>query len=1010
VRTTGILALVACLVVLGAPPAAGQKLAPPFDASYSAHSLGQPPGVPPNLGGLTLKAGTTDRLIVGGAANGSSGALYEFGLVRDGEGHITGFIGEAERFADAQYNDRGVAYGPGDVLFLARYPQLELGQTKPGSTITDKIIDLTDHDVSGSLGALTFVPSGQPGAGSLKLASYVGGQWYDAEVEPDGNGTYDLSRVTAVDGAVLSGPEGIAYVSPGSAEFSAPSVLVSEYGSGRVSAFEVNADGDPIVATRRDFVTGLSGAEGAFLDPLTGDFLFSTYGGGNQIIVVRGFAPPPSISVKTTVTNDNTGFLLPENFTVHVKDGGADVAGSPQQGSESGALYAVEAGKTYIVSVDPVVRYEVTIGGDCAPDGTVVVEEGVQPVCTVTADDEAPTAALNVISQVNGGRWLAEDFTVHVLEGGADLPGSPQPGSGGDGTRYALFAGTYTVSEEAARGYAATFGGDCTEDGTVTLADEQTKTCIITSTAVPLGSGVVIDGYGPFRTDGDWGIAESFLAPTRGYLLDPANFGPNGTISRAFQVAPGIRVANARTLDGVSIFFTGWVPGVSYTPEEKEALRQFVLGGGTLIATTDDTGHTMVDAFGLTQGDGGGSPTPNTITDLDHPIASGPFGTATSFNQYDATGHYPALGPNAHEIGRNAQGTSLAVIDAGALGPGSGAAIFVADVDVFSTSGGGTANETLIKNLFAFAAGERTLAVGDATQAEGNAGTTALTLTVTLPAPTTSTVRVHYSTADDTATAGSDYVAAAGDLEFAPGQTAKPVSIAVNGDGDVETDERFRLNLSSASGARLIDAQGIGTIANDDAATVVQAQQQPQEQELPPPEAGKNVNAVPKSGTVKVKVRGSKKFVELDDDQQIPLGSVLDTTKGRVTLVAASNKSGGTATADFYDGIFEVGQTKGAKPITTLELVEKLSCPKRGKANAAARKKKRRLWGDGSGKFRTDGEFSSATVRGTVWLVEDRCDTTLTKVKRGKVDVRDFVKRKTVVVSVGKQYVARRKR
>jgi Calx-beta domain len=336
--------------------------------------------------------------------------------------------------------------------------------------------------------------------------------------------------------------------------------------------------------------------------------------------------------------------------------------------------------------------------------------------------------------------------------------------------------------------------------------------------------------------------------------------------------------------------------------------------------------------------------------------------------------------------------------------------ILVADVDVFS-SAGASANAALIKNTFAFATQpnveQPAVTIGDVIQAEG----TTFVFTVGLSAPSAQPVCVRYASADDTATAPSDYTRAVGELAFAPGQTAKTVSITVNGDADVEADERFTVNLSSASGARILDAQGIGTIANDDVATVIQAQQQqPQEQELPPPEAGKNVNAVPKSGTVKVKVRGSKKFVELDDDQQIPLGSVLDTTKGRVTLVAASNKSGGTATADFYDGIFEVGQTKGAKPITTLELVEKLSCPKSGKANAAARKKKRRLWGDGSGKFRTDGEFSSATVRGTLWLVEDRCDTTLTKVKRGKVDVRDFVKRKTVVVSAGKQYVARRKR
>ena len=47
---------------------------------------------------------------------------------------------------------------------------------------------------------------------------------------------------------------------------------------------------------------------------------------------------------------------------------------------------------------------------------------------------------------------------------------------------------------------------------------------------------------------------------------------------------------------------------------------------------------------------------------------------------------------------------------------------------------------------------------------------------------------------------------------------------------------------------------------------------------------------------------------------------------------------------------------------------------------------------------------------GTKWLVEDRCTTTLTRVVRGRVSVRDFVKKKTVIVKAGKKYVARAKR
>ena len=65
------------------------------------------------------------------------------------------------------------------------------------------------------------------------------------------------------------------------------------------------------------------------------------------------------------------------------------------------------------------------------------------------------------------------------------------------------------------------------------------------------------------------------------------------------------------------------------------------------------------------------------------------------------------------------------------------------------------------------------------------------------------------------------------------------------------------------------------------------------------------------------------------------------------------------------------------------------------------------LWGNGKGKFRTDGKYSSATVRGTIWLTQDRCDGTLTTVKRGTVSVRDFKRRKTVSVKAGHSYLAR---
>jgi CSLREA domain-containing protein len=180
------------------------------------------------------------------------------------------------------------------------------------------------------------------------------------------------------------------------------------------------------------------------------------------------------------------------------------------------------------------------------------------------------------------------------------------------------------------------------------------------------------------------------------------------------------------------------------------------------------------------------------------------------------------------------------------------------------------------------------------------------------------------------------------------------------------------------------------------------------EAQLPPPVPGETVNASRARGTVRVKLPGSDDFFLLQDGQQLPMGTTFDTSKGRVNLVAAANNTGKTQKAWFYQGVFKVTQTKGRKPLTTLAMTGKLTCGG-GKANVAAKKnRKRRLWGDGKGRFRTKGKHSAATVVGTKWLVEDRCNGTLTRVLRGTVRVRDFKRRKNITVRAGHKYFAKR--
>ena len=159
------------------------------------------------------------------------------------------------------------------------------------------------------------------------------------------------------------------------------------------------------------------------------------------------------------------------------------------------------------------------------------------------------------------------------------------------------------------------------------------------------------------------------------------------------------------------------------------------------------------------------------------------------------------------------------------------------------------------------------------------------------------------------------------------------------------------------------------------------------------------------AGQVLVKLKGTNKFVALDATRGIPVGSTVDTKKGRVELTSVPKAGAPPEKAVFYDGIFQVTQTAG---ITDLKLTEPLAkCPK-GAKSAATKVKKRKLWGDGKGKFRTSGKYAAATVRGTRWLVEDdSCKGTTVTVKEGSVLVRDTVKKKNTVLRKGKSYVAR---
>lgn len=296
-------------------PVFSQSLTPEFiNAGYTLTDLGSINGLPAQYGGLTIRPGQPDILYIGGNANYAGGALYTVALTRDPvTKSITAFAGDATLFAEAPNIDGGVHFAPNGTLLFTRYSMNELGQILPNSTYTST--NLTQYGVTSSVGSLAFVPAGYPGAGNLILSSYNGSVLYNVPYTIDPSGQYILGTQNAEVSVytTATGPEGIAYIPAGSAGFPNLSMVLSSYSSGTVVVYEVGQAGLPDISTARTLVTGLTGAEGALIDPVTGDFLFSTFGGGNKVIRIAGFEAPSAVGEQLPGTRD--GFRIYPNPT-----------------------------------------------------------------------------------------------------------------------------------------------------------------------------------------------------------------------------------------------------------------------------------------------------------------------------------------------------------------------------------------------------------------------------------------------------------------------------------------------------------------------------------------------------------------------------------------------------------------------------------------------------------------------------------------------------------------------
>jgi uncharacterized delta-60 repeat protein len=269
--------------------------------------------------------------------------------------------------------------------------------------------------------------------------------------------------------------------------------------------------------------------------------------------------------------------------------------------------------------------------------------------------------------------------------------------------------------------------------------------------------------------------------------------------------------SNSALVSDANIEFGG--NGAERTVTVTPAPNQF---GSTEITltVTDADGLTAIETFLVTVTSVNDVPT---ISDIANqtipantstgalPFSIGDVETAGASLTVSGTSSNTTLVPNGRIV-FGGSGAERSVTVAPASGQSGTATITITVAD----GQGGTATDAFLLTVNP----PPPISISDASATEPVSGTASAVFTVSFPNPTSQTVTVAFATMNGSATGGRDYVPANGMLTFNPGETAKTVTVLVNGDSLDEAAETFTVALSNPTNAVISDGQGIGTIAN----------------------------------------------------------------------------------------------------------------------------------------------------------------------------------------------------
>jgi hypothetical protein len=575
--------------------------------------------------------------------------------------------------------------------------------------------------------------------------------------------------------------------------------------------------------------------------------------------VFRADPVPPSLSIgDATVTEGNSG-TTDATFTVSLSeasgktvtvdyataDGTATTADNDYQASSAKLTFAPgETSKTITVQVNGDTTFETdeafSVNLTNPTNATIASGTGTG---TILNDDPIPSLSINSVS-MNEGNADTTPFAFSVSLSNPSYQAITVDFSTGGGTAtagsdYQSLSGTLTFDPgETAKTITVLVNGDTTDEPDETfnvVLGNATNAMIASAT----GTGTILnDDLPPSLTINDVTLPEGNSGTTSFVFTVSLSQASGKTVTVNYMTADGTATAGSdyTATSGTLSFVPGdlsktvtvLVNGDTTVEPDETFFVKLTSSTNATIAVSQGTGTILNDDSSAAL-----SLSINSVSHFEGNSGTTPFVFRVSLSApatSTVTVNFATADGTAKAHGKNPDYT--AVIGTLTFAPGetaktitvlvNGDTLIEPDETFFvnlsnatnATIAVGTGTGTILNDDIM-----PTLSIGDVAQSEGNSGTTPFGFTVSLSAPSTSTVTVKYATADGTATSrgkDSDYSAAKGTLTFNPGETVKTITVLVNGDTLVEPDETLFVNLSAASGAAIADGQGIGTILNDD--------------------------------------------------------------------------------------------------------------------------------------------------------------------------------------------------